>query len=143
VTSRDRTEALDHLPAAARSRLEALGAAIERISIEELPLYAVRPRQPDHGRAADEAALVAREAGMTAGVEAAQAAMLDFVARLYSAAPNRFGIGGEVVANLGRPDDRVRVMQTLGDAVAALVLHERLRETDRMELLGEWARLLP
>jgi hypothetical protein len=143
VTDRDRTEALDHLPSATRSRLEALGAAIERISIEELPLYAVRPRQPDHGRAVDEAALVARESGMTTAVEAAQAAMLDFVAMLYSAAPNRFGIGGEMVANLGRPDDRVRVMQTLGDAVAALVLHERLRQTDRMELLGEWARLLP
>lgn len=143
MTDRDQTAALDRLPSDARKRLELLAAAIERISIEDLPLYAVRVPQPDHRRAVEAAALVAREAGMTAGVEAAQTAMLDFVTRLYSAAPNRFGIGGEVVANLGRPDDRVRVMQTLGDAVAALVLHERLRQTDRTELLGEWARLLP
>ncbi|HET9519764.1 MAG TPA: hypothetical protein VFO73_01820 [Candidatus Limnocylindrales bacterium] len=143
MTDRDQTAALDRLPSDARKRLELLAAAIERISIEDLPLYAVRVPQPDHRRAVEAGALVAREAGMTAGVEAAQTAMLDFVTRLYSAAPNRFGIGGEVVANLGRPDDRVRVMQTLGDAVAALVLHERLRQTDRTELLGEWARLLP
>jgi hypothetical protein len=143
VTDHGGTEALDRLPADARSRLESLGSAIERISIEDLPLYAVRVQQPDHGRAVEAAAVVAGESGMTAAVQAAQSAMLDFVARLYSAAPNRFGIGGEVVANLGRPDDRVRVMQTLGDAVAALVLHERLRQTDRTELLGEWARLLP
>ena len=143
MTRREEAEALDLLPPDARSRLESLGSAIERISIEDLPLYAVRVQQPDHRRAVEAAAVVARESGMTAAVEAAQSAMLDFVARLYSAAPNRFGIGGEVVANLGRPNDRVRVMQTLGDAVAALVMHERLRQTDRTELLGEWARLLP
>ncbi len=142
MTSNDRSEALDHLPPAARSRLEALGAAIERISIEELPLYAVRPREPDHGRAVDEAALVARESGMTTAVEAAQSAMVEFVVRLYSAAPNRFGLGVEGVPNLGRAGDRARVMESLGDAVAALVLHDRLRDLDRMELLGAWERLL-
>jgi hypothetical protein len=143
VTRRNEVEALDRLPPDARTRLESLAAAIERISIEELPLYAVRVEQPDHGHAVEAATLMARESGMRAAIEAAQAAMLDFIARLYSAAPNRFGIGGEVVANLGRPDDRVRVMQTLSDAVSALVLDERLREADRTELLGEWARLLP
>jgi hypothetical protein len=143
VTRGDELDALDRLRPDARGRLESLAAAIERISIEELPLFAVRVRQPEHHQAVETAARVALDTGMTPAIEAAQGAMLDFIARLYSAAPNRFGIGGEVIANLGRQDDRVRVMQTLGDAVAALVLDERLRQADRTELLGEWARLLP
>jgi len=55
----------------------------------------------------------------------------------------RLGYLFEGSPGLGTTDDRVRVLRSLGDAVTALVLWDRLDDADRFELLGQWARLLP
>jgi len=137
------TDALDQLPSAARSRLEQFSRALERVHVDDLPLYATRARQPDHRRAVEAAALAAREAGLEASIDAARAAVIAFVGRQQSAASLRFSYGFEAAAPSGRPEDWVRVMRSLGDAVTGVVLWDRLNEWDRLELLGEWARLLP
>ena len=43
--------------------------------------------------------------------------------------------------NLGSVDDRVRIAESLGDAVTALVLDDRLDADVRGELLGLWSRI--
>jgi hypothetical protein len=40
-------------------------------------------------------------------------------------------------------EDRIRMLESLGDAVTATVLGDRLDPDDHAELLGLWARLLP
>jgi hypothetical protein len=133
---------LERLSPAVRSRLERFSAALERIHIDDLPIYAVRPGQPEHRRAVEAAAILATDARLAEAIAAARAAVIEYVARQYAASSIRFNYGGEVVPSLGPTDDRVRVMRSLGDAVSALVLWERLDEADRAELLGPWARLL-
>lgn len=134
---------LARLPTDARSRLEAFSAGLERVGIDELPLYAVRMRQPEHRRALEQAALAARDAGLEAAVEAARAVVTEYIARQHAWAGLRSGYPIEIRGPSGRVEDWVRVMRSVGDAVVALVLWDRLTDWDRVELLGEWATLLP
>jgi hypothetical protein len=123
--------------------LEKFSAALERITVDDLPLYAVGMRQPDHRRSIEGAALIARQAGIEEAVEAARTAVTEYIARQHSSATLRLSYAFEAAAPSGRPEDWVRVMRSVGDAVVALVLWDRLDDHDRWELLGEWARLLP
>lgn len=134
---------LARLPTDARSRLEAFSAGLERVGIDELPLYAARMRQPEHRRALEQAALAARDAGLEAAVEAARAAVTEYIARQHAASGPRLAFQFEAGGPAARPEDLVRVMRSVGDAVVALVLWDRLTDWDRVELLGEWATLLP
>jgi hypothetical protein len=137
-------DALDALPADARSRLEQFTRALERIHVDDLPLYAVRPRQPDHRRAVETAALATREARLDEPLAAARVAVMEYLARTYATAQFRTSvIGLNTAPGLGPTDDRVRVMRSLGDVVTALVAWDTLDESDRSELLGAWAKLLP
>lgn len=139
MTSDDPISALS---AEARSALDRFAAALERLHVDDMPLYAVRPRQPAHRRAVEAAALAAREAGLEAAVDAAREALVGYVARQYGAAQFRTGhIGLNSAPGLGPTEDRVRVMRSLGDAVAALALGDALDASDRAELLGAWARI--
>jgi hypothetical protein len=134
---------LDRLSPAARARLSRFSGELERLRIDDLPLYAVRVRQPDHRRAVEQAALVAREGGLDAVVEAARSAIIEYVARQHAASGPRLAFQFEAGGPTARPEDLVRVMRSVGDAVVAIVLWDRLTDWDRMELLGEWSRLLP
>jgi hypothetical protein len=137
-------EALDDLPSAARTRLAQFTAALERVHVDDLPLYAVRLRQPDHRRSVEIAALAVHEATLDGPLEAARSVVLDYVGRAYASAQFRASwVGMNSAPGLGPTDDRVRVMRSLGDAVTALVAWDVLDDADRAELLGAWARLLP
>jgi hypothetical protein len=133
---------LDGLSPEARQRLETFAAAFERIQVDDLPLYAVKPREPGHRRAVDAAAVASRAAGLDEAIEGAREAIFDYVARAYANAQYRTGyIAMNSAPGLGPTDDRVRVMRSLGDAVAALALGDALDEADRAELLGAWANV--
>jgi hypothetical protein len=133
---------LDALPAEARSRLETFAAALERVAVDDLPLYSVKPREPDHRRAVDAAAQASRAAGLDEAIEGAREAIMEYVARAYGNAQYRTGyIAMNSAPGLGPTDDRVRVMRSLGDAVTALVLGDAIGEADRAELLGAWANV--
>jgi hypothetical protein len=137
-------EALGRLPADARQRLQQFAAALERVHVDDLPLYTARLRQPVHRRAAEAAAVVAAEQGLTSVVEAARAALIESVLREFAHAQLRVSyVGVNSVPGLGSTEDRVRMMGSLGDAVAGIVLWDRLEPHDRDELLGLWSRLLP
>ena len=137
-------EALDELPVAARSRLAQFTAALERVRVDDLPLHAVRPGQPDHRRAVEAAALAVHEAHLDAPLEAARSVVLEYVSRAYATAQYRASwVGMNSAPGLGPTDDRVRVMRSLGDAVTALVAWDALDDADRAELLGAWGTLLP
>jgi hypothetical protein len=115
---------LDRLPAGARTRLDEFTEALERVRVDDLTLYAVRPREPDHRRA----------------VEAARSLVVDYVGRAYATAQFRTSwFGDNSAPGLGPTDDRVRVMRSIGDTVSALVAWDSIDESDRVELLGAWA----
>jgi len=138
VTSRD---ALAPLARPIRTELERFAAALERIHVDDLPLYAVRIRQPAHRRAVEAAALAARERALEAAVDAAREAVVGYVSRQYGAAQFRTAY---VALETGHAttDDRVRVMRSLGEAVTAIVLGDALDASDRAELVGAWSRIL-
>jgi hypothetical protein len=135
-------EELAALSPEARADLETFAAALERVHVDDLPLYAVRPRQPAHRRAVEAAALVARERGLESAVDAARDAVIEYVARRYGAAQFRTGhVGLNTAPGLGPTEDRVWVMRSLGDAVVAMALGDLLDANERAELIGAWARL--
>jgi hypothetical protein len=135
-------DALAVLSAEARADLERFALALERVHVDDLPLYAVRPRQPGHRRAVEAAALAARERGLEAAVDAAREAVIGYVTRQYGAAQFRTAyVGLNTAPGLGPTEDRVRVMQSIGDAVTAMALADAIDASDRAELLGAWARI--
>ena len=137
-------DALDRLPADARQRLDAFARALERVHVDDLPLYVARRRQPRHRRAVEGAALTARETGLEGPLDAARHAVRDYVIRAYAGAAYRATYagfpGGPAQAD---PEERLRILRSLDDAVSALVLDERLDADTRGVLLGLWGRLLP
>ena len=140
MTSAD--PALYDLPDDARARLDAFAKAIDRVHAEDLPLYVARERQPRHRRAVETAELVAAESGLAGPLVAARRALLEAVIRELGSRQFRVWLGGENMApNMGPVDERVRIARSLGDAVTALVLDDRLDAAVHAELLGLWSRL--
>lgn len=136
--------ALDGLPPDARERLEAFAGALERVHVDDLPLYTARARQPGHRRATEAAALSAVEHDLSSPIEAARRALFESIFREFANAQLRVTyVGVNTAPGLGSTDERVRIMQSLADAVTAIVLWDRLDRHVRDELLGLWARLLP
>jgi hypothetical protein len=134
-------DALDRLPPAARARLAQFGSALERVRVDNLPMNAVRSGEPAHRRAVEAAAAVALDSRLAEPIEAARASVLAYINRAYTDQQLRMTMWDG--RGLARTDDRVRVMRSLGEAVTALVLWDALDESDRAELLGVWANLLP
>ena len=143
TTAGDAAAALDRLPADARTRLRRFSHELERLNVEDLPLYVARVRQPRHRRAVESAALIAIETGLDATVDAARRVVIEQIIREFAGNQFQVWIGGVKMApNLGPVDERVRIARSLGDAVTALVLGDRLAAADSAELLGLWDRLL-
>ena len=140
----DPSEALASLPRDARTRLDELARAIERVPLQDLPLYADHRFDDEHVQAVDEAERIAKEAGLTDGIRAAQHALREAVIGLYGSAQMRGTITGmNISPPPGTDQDRIRMLESLGDAVLATILGDRLDPDDHAELLGLWARLLP
>jgi hypothetical protein len=137
-------DALDRLPADARERLDAFARAVERIPVDDLPLHVARVRQPRHRRAVERSELVASEVGLGEALRAAREAMIGGLMRELANGQFRVWLGGvQMAPNLGPVDERVRIAQSVSDAVTAIVLGDRLEADVRAELLGLWDRLLP
>lgn len=136
-------DALERLPADARGRLETFARALDRIHIDDLPLHVARRRQPRHRRAVETAELVAIESGLVDQVAAARRAILDQVLRAFADAGFRVSYVGLNPVGGAPVEDRVRIAESIAEAVTALVLWDRLDADTRGELLGLWNRLLP
>jgi hypothetical protein len=137
-------DALDRLPSDARDRLRSFVAALDRVHVDDLSLYVARRRQPRHRRAVEAAELVAAESGLRDVVAAARHAALDGLMRTYVDASLRVSyVGLNPVGGGGSVEDRVRVAESVSDAITAIVLGDRLDAHVRGELLGLWDRLLP
>ena len=140
----DPSDPLAALPTDARKRLDELARAIERVPLQDLPLYADRRFDDEHIRAVQEAERIADEAGLSERIRAAQQALREAVIQLYGSAQLRGTIMGMNIAPPpGTDEDRIRMLESLGDAVMATILDDRLDPDDHAELLGLWARILP
>jgi len=117
--------------------------ALERISVGDLTLYAVRPRDDHRDRAIAAAAEAARDRRLGPQLDAARSAVIDYVTHAYQVGMMRDSyVGPTTSTGLGRTDDRVRVMRSLADAVTAVVLDDALDDADRAELMGAWDGLM-
>jgi hypothetical protein len=134
---------LERLTPDARARLERFGQALEHVRVDDLPLYAVRPPEPDHGLAVAEASARSLEVGLGDALASATGTFADYILQQYGQSQFRMSwMGMNSAPGLGPTDDRVRVFRSLGDAVTALVLWDALDESDRAELLEAWANLI-
>jgi hypothetical protein len=139
----ERSDPLSTLPGGARARLVAFMTALEHVNVGELAMFAVRTREPAHGRAVAAAAEAARERHLEPQVEAAREVAVDYVTRAYQHGMLRISYFGPTEATgFGPAGDRVRVMQSLADAVTAVILDDALDDADRAELIGAWHGLL-
>jgi hypothetical protein len=137
-------DAIARLPAAARRDLDELAQAIERVPLQDLQLYADRTSDEEHIRAVAEADRIAAESGLTEGILAARRALIDAVIAMYGQVQMRGTIfGTDVAPPAGSDADRIRMLESLGDAVTATILGDRLDPDVHAELLGLWSRLLP
>lgn len=136
-------DALDGLPVEARKRLETFARALDRVHVDDLPVYVARRRQPRHRRAVEAAELVAIESGLVEQVSAARRVLLDRVLRAFADAGFRVSYVGLNPVGGAPVEDRVRIAESIAEAVTAIVLWDRLDADTRGELLGLWDRLLP
>ena len=120
------------------TRFDAFTAALERINVGDMTLYAIPGDEAEIDRARETAHGVARERGLEPALEAARQEVVEFVAESYREAAAGLGyIGGtSPTIGFGPDDDRLRVMQSLADAVIAVVLDDALEEADRASCWG-------
>lgn len=124
--------------------LDAFLERVERLRVEDLLARAAQPLDPSaHAAAVRRAEATAREAGLETRIREAQRTVDDWVIRLF----NRSTVQpGWFEANWGRPgttEDRANLAQSLGEAVTAVILGNRLDAGDRDELIGAWVDLVP
>jgi hypothetical protein len=136
----DAGDPLNALPADERERFDAFKAALERIDVGAMSLYAIPGDEAEMEQAREAARAVARERGLEPALDAARQEVLAFVSEDYRETSAGLGyLGGtSPTVGFGAGDDRLRVMQSLADAVMAVVLDEALDPDDRAELLGAW-----
>ena len=137
----DPTDALDRLPAETRSRLDEFSRALDRLHVEDFILHVARVDELRHRRAVETAEMIAIEAGLVGAVEAARRVIIEQIVRAF--AVNQYRGWLDSAPNLGSVDDRVLIARSVGEAVTALVLGDRLDADASGELLGLWDRLLP
>jgi hypothetical protein len=140
----DQDDALAALPADARARFDAFTEALERIDVGAMSLYAIPGDEAEMEQAREAARAIARERGLEPALDAARQEVLAFVSEDYRETSAGLGyLGGtSPTVGFGAGDDRLRVMQSLADAVMAVVLDDALDPDDRAELLGAWDGLL-
>jgi hypothetical protein len=109
-----------------------------------MSLYAIPGDEAEMEQAREAARAVARERGLEPALDAARQEVLSFVTEDYRETSAGLGyLGGtSPTVGFGAGDDRLRVMQSLADAVMAVVLDDALDPDDRAELLGGWDDLL-
>ena len=124
--------------------LETFLQRVDRIRAEDLLIRAARPRDAAaHASALEAATNAAGSSGLDRRVRDARHAIDEWVVDLF----NRSTVQpGWWEANWGRPEtieDRANLAHSLGEAITAILLGDRLDAGDRDELLGAWADLAP
>ena len=123
--------------------LQAFLQRVERQRAEDLLPRAARPLdEAAHADALAAAAQAARAGGLQAQVAESQRLVDRWVIELFNSSHLPLGWWE---ANWGRPGttaDRANLAQSLGEAVTAVILGDRLDPGDRDELLGAWADLV-
>jgi hypothetical protein len=143
TTAGDSAAALAGLATDARTRLDGFSRTLDRLNVEDLPLYVARVRHPRHRRAVETAELVAIESGLVETVDAVRRVVIEQIVARFGESQFQVWVGGVKMApNVGSADERVQIARSLGDAVTAMVLGDRLDAADSAELLGLWDRLL-
>jgi hypothetical protein len=123
--------------------VEAFWQRLERLRVEDMLALAARPLdEAAHAATVERATDDARRAGLTKTIAAATADVDAYVLALF----NRSTVQpGWLEANWGRPgtvEDRANLAASLGEVVTALLLGERISDSDRAELLGPWESLV-
>jgi hypothetical protein len=117
---------------------------VERQRAEDLLPRAARPLdRAGHIAAIGRARVAAQNAGLGRTIREAPRTVDDWVIRLYNGSHVS---PGWLEANWGHPgtiEDPANLARSLGEAVSALILGDRLDAADRDELLGAWADLVP
>ena len=131
------------LPADAERGLTRFTQRLERLDIDQLRIYALRP--PDrmsHQRAMERAEVLAFKSGRDKVLEAARATVQEWLIRVFNEhqyKPTMFGLNWG--RSLGTADDRAEIARTLREAVTALIVWDLAADRDRAELLGAWGGL--
>ena len=123
--------------------LDAFWRRLERLRVEDMLALAAQPfDRASHAAAVERAADEAQRAGLAKTIGAATADVDAWALELF----NRSTVQpGWMEANWGRPgttEDRANLAASLGEVVTALLLGQRITESDRDELLGPWASLV-
>ena len=126
------------------THLEAFLQRVERLAVEELLARSAKPiDERAHQSALDAATEAARFAGLERALADARGRIDEWVIGTF----NRSNVQvGWYEANWGRPgttEDRANLAHSLGEAVTAVLLGDRLDATHRDELLGAWVDLVP
>jgi hypothetical protein len=139
----DASDPFRRLPSEVRRRLTEFIGRLERLPVEEMVALAARPLDPDqHAHAIAVADEAARESLRGDALDRVRSDADEFVVRLF----NRSNVQpGWYEANWGRPGsatDRANLATSLGEALTALVVWDRLDDGDRDQLLGAWGGLV-
>lgn len=129
------------LPRDVRRRLETFTSKVERVPLDQLPMYAARPLGSDHRRALENAELMANSNGRSEAVAAVRENSYGYLERQFADAQLHTSIAGLNWIGTGRVEDRARVAASLTEAITAIALWDLLDEGDRDEMLGAWAEL--
>lgn len=123
------------LPAAEQAAVDRFLGPLERLRREDLVLYAARPLDEGaHRRSVHRAAGAARLVRLTDAVtDARRLADVQIFSRDHAASLTQ-----PVWARTDMAKDRANIADSLGDAVTAIILGDRLDPADRDELLGLW-----
>lgn len=131
------------VPASTRETVDAFWSRLERLRVEEMLARAARPAdEVAHREALADLDRAARETGRQRAVEEARRAVDDWVIALFNQSTSQ---PGWLEANWGRPgtvEDRANLAASLGQAVAAILVADRLDPGATDELLGAWADLV-
>jgi len=131
------------LPADAERRLARFTQRLERLDIDQLRIYAVRPPDRDwHQQVMERAEVLAFNSGRDKVLEAARATVQEWLIRVFNEhqyQPTMFGLNWG--RSLGTVDDRAEIARTLREAVTALIVWDLAADRDRAEPLGAWGGL--
>ena len=132
------------LPADVGRRLAGFLDRIERLRIEDLPIFAAVPLDAAaHARAVDAARTAAAERRREDLLTEIRRQSNEWVARLFSRQqyyPEWYG--PSMGRSVGNVDDRVKLARSLADAVTGLMVWDVLDEADLDELIGPWVTLI-
>jgi hypothetical protein len=143
-SDREQQASDETLPSNVQAGLESFLKRVERLRIEDLPMFAAAPLDQE---AYDESVTAATRAAFDTDrreiLEEGHRAASRWLDRLYS--QQQFypeWAGPAMSRSVGTAADLTRLRRSMLDAISALVLWDVLDEAYRDELIGPWAALI-